>query len=568
MTTTDVRPPETAAGGTPPPGPGTLPRLGWRGGARFVWTQLTSMRTALVLLFALALAAIPGSLVPQRNISPVRVSEFLTDHPTLGPVYDKLGVFHVYTSPWFSAIYLLLFVSLIGCIVPRVGVYARALRSRPPRTPRYLSRLPAFSSAPLVGTDVDAAAVLERAAASLRRQHYRVDVGEDSVAAERGYLREAGNLVFHISLLFVLLGVAIGSLYGFRGSAVVVTGQGFANTVTQYDDLSAGAAFSDSQLKPFSVLVKSFDVRFETGAVQRGAARLFKAVLEVTEAPGEAPVTKTLEVNHPLNIGGTTVHLIGHGYAPRVTITDGSGKVTFSGPVVFLPQDGNFTSAGAIKAPDARPQRVAFEGFFLPTAVTDGSSAAPTSGFPDAYNPALFLNGWYGPPKVETGEAENVYSLDTTGMTQMKDAKGTPLRFALRTGESVTLPNGLGTLKMDGWDRWVKLQVGDAPGSPISLIAIGFAVFGLCLSLFVRPRRIWVRTRTAVDGGATVVEVGGLDRADARGGLSEDVAELAAELTGSGVTPVPASGEDDGGESSSDPPIDSSSTDHSQRADR
>ncbi|WP_375425943.1 cytochrome c biogenesis protein ResB [uncultured Friedmanniella sp.] len=534
------------------------------------------MRTALVLLFALAVAAVPGSLVPQQNISPVRVSEFLTDHPTLGPIYDKLGVFHVYTSPWFSAIYLLLFLSLIGCIVPRVGVYARALRSRPPRTPRYLSRLPAYRSAPVAGTgaDEDSAAVLERAATSLRRQRYRVDLREDSVAAERGYLREAGNLVFHISLLFVLLGVAIGSLYGFRGSAVVVTGQGFANTVTQYDDLSAGAAFSDSQLVPFSVLVKSFDVRFETGAVQRGAARLFKAVVEVTEAPGEAPVTKTLEVNHPLTIDGTTVHLIGHGYAPRVTITDGNGKVTFSGPVVFLPQDGNFTSAGAIKAYDARPQRIAFEGFFLPTAVSDGSSAAPTSGFPDAINPALFLNGWYGPPKAETGAPENVYSLDTTGMTQMKDAKGTPLRFALRTGETVTLPNGLGTLKMDGWDRWVKLQVGDAPGAPISLIAIGFAVFGLCLSLFVRPRRIWVRTSKG-DGATLMVEVGGLDRADARGGLSEDVAEFAAELSGSppDTGPPPdagphASGEDDAGEPSAGPVAPDPASDLSQKADR
>ncbi len=564
MTTTDLRPPETGAAGPPPPGSGSLPTLGWRGGARFVWTQLTSMRTALVLLFALALAAIPGSLVPQRNVSPVRVSEFMAAHPTLGPLYDRLGVFHVYTSPWFSAIYLLLFLSLIGCIVPRVGVYARALRSRPPRTPRHLGRLPAFSSSAVASTD--SAAVLEQAAASLRRQHYRVDLREDSVAAERGYLREAGNLVFHVSLLFVLLGVAIGSLYGFRGSSVVVVGQGFANTVPQYDDLSAGAAFSDAKLDPFSLVVKSFDVQFETGAVQRGAARLFEAEIEETDAPGATPVTKTLEVNHPLNINGTTVHLIGHGYAPRVTITDGDGNVSFSGPVVFLPQDGNFTSAGAIKAPDARPERVAFEGFFLPTAVGDGKSA-PTSGFPDAYNPALFLNGWYGPPKVETGEAENVYSLDTRGLTQMKDAKGTPLRFALRTGETVTLPDGLGTLKMDGWDRWVKLQVGDAPGVPISLVALAFGVFGLCLSLFVRPRRIWVRTRST-DGGPMVVEVGGLDRADARGGLTEDVAELAAELSGSGVTAASASGQDDVGEPSPDPRTGSSRTDRSQRADR
>jgi cytochrome c biogenesis protein len=61
-------------------------------------------------------------------------------------------------------------------------------------------------------------------------------------------------------------------------------------------------------------------------------------------------------------------------------------------------------------------------------------------------------------------------------------------------------------------------------------------VLGLCLSLFVRPRRVWVKVgRAGAEDAPTVVEVGGLDRADARGGLTEDVADLAAELAGPGV---------------------------------
>jgi len=550
MTDTQVREPATAPDApTPPSGPGAAPALGWRGGARFVWTQLTSMRTALVLLFALALAAVPGSLIPQRTVSPVRVADFIRDNPTLGPLYDRVGLFNVFTSAWFSSIYLLLFVSLIGCIVPRVGVYARALRARPPRTPRNLARLPAYARAD-VPADAD---VLDRAAAELRRRRYRVDVRDDgSVAAERGYLREAGNLVFHISLLFVLLGVAVASLYGFRGTSVVIVGQGFANNLTQYDDLQAGARFDESDLQPFGVVVERFDVAFETGPVQRGAARLFRAQVEVTDAPGEAPHAETLEVNKPLNIDGTSVHLVGHGYAPKVTIRDGNGDVAFSGPVPFLPQDGQFTSAGAVKAPDARPERLAFEGFFLPTAVTS-DGGAPTSGFPDALNPALFLNGWYGPPKVETGEPENVYSLDTTGMSEMVDAEGKPFRMALQEGATVELPDGRGSITMDGWERWVKLQVGDSPGVPISLLAIGFAVLGLCLSLFVRPRRVWVRLAERPDGGR-LLEVGGLDRADARGGLTEDVDELLATLTGAPAEPPDASPGPPERESSADAP--------------
>ena len=248
------------------------------------------MRTALVLLFALAVAAIPGSLVPQRRISPVRVSDFIATHPTLGPVYDKIGLFDVYTSPWFSAIYLLLFVSLVGCIVPRIVVYARALRAQPPRTPRNLSRLPGVRAAgDLVEDESDD--VLERAATELRRQHYRVRLVDgstgstgstgSSVAAERGYLREAGNLVFHVSLLFLLLGVAIGALWGFRGSSVVIVGQGFSNSVTQYDDLSAGGGSRLRRSSRSAWRSKNFHVKFETGdgpdrggaAVPRGRRR-------------------------------------------------------------------------------------------------------------------------------------------------------------------------------------------------------------------------------------------------------------------------------------------------------
>lgn len=82
----------------------------------------------------------------------------------------------------------------------------------------------------------------------------------------------------------------------------------------------------------------------------------------------------------------------------------------------------------------------------------------------------------------------------------------------------------------------MKLQIGDSPGAPTVLAAVAFAVLGLCLSLFIRPRRVWVRVSEDRDGVSvlevSVLEVGGLDRADARAGLTEDVAALAQELSG------------------------------------
>src|SRR6478752_8063503 len=121
------------------------PKLGVIGWLRWGWRQLTSMRTALVLLLLLAIAAVPGSLVPQRSSDPNGVTQYFTDNPDLAPVLDKFQMFDVYTSAWFSAVYLLLFVSLIGCIIPRTKHHFDALRARPPRTPARLNRLAGYT---------------------------------------------------------------------------------------------------------------------------------------------------------------------------------------------------------------------------------------------------------------------------------------------------------------------------------------------------------------------------------------------------------------------------------------
>ncbi len=487
---------------------------------RWLWNQLTSMRTALVLLFALALAAIPGSLLPQRPTSPVRVTEYIAKNPQLGGFYNSIGLFDVFGSAWFAAIYLLLFVSLVGCIIPRIGVYLRGFRAEPPRTPRNLGRLPAHLQLAATGSP---AATLDLAEKVLRERRFRVRRLDDSVSAERGYLRELGNLIFHVSLVFLLCGVAWGALFGYKGTTAVVEGQSFSNTLTQFDDFTSGGAFRAQQLVPFTVALNSFEAKFETGPVQRGAARVFRA--EVTSTADGVTTAKVLEVNNPLVLGDSTVHLVGHGYAVDVTVKDANGAVAFSGPVILLPQDGNFMSVGVIKAPYARPDRLAFEALFLPTAVETENGGA--SAFPDALNPQLLLNVWRGAPKEATGVPENVYSLDTTGLTQLKTDEGKPLRFMLAPGEIFDVPGG-GSITFNGWHRWVSLQVSSTPGLWLVFGSVLVAVAGLCLSLFIRPRRVWVR---ATDGAA---ELAGLDRTEGRGGLDD---ELVAVADGMGLAP-------------------------------
>lgn len=492
---------------------------------RFCWTQLTSMRTALVLLFALALAAIPGSLgpkiLPQRPNNPVLVNDFIAANPTLGPILDRLGLFDVYGAPWFAAIYLLLLVSMVGCLVPRIGVYARAVRSMPPGVPKRLDRLAGHASGQ---TELTASEALDAGQQWLVGRRYRVRRESSELSGEIGYARELGNLIFHISILGMLAGVAVSSLFGFKGSVIVTEGSAFSNSLSQYDDFSAGALFNSGSLKPFTVWVDSFDVAFERGTVQRGAARQFLVHARVAEGSG-TPQAAPIEVNTPLLTSSAMVNLIGHGYAPVVTVTGADGKVAYSGPVVFLPQDSNFTSLGIVKAPDARPQRLAFDAIFVPSQ-SKQLGVGPVSTFPDADNPMLWGTVWAGPPKVETGRPENVYALDKTGLTQVMDG-AVPASFRIAPGQTYTVPGG-GKLTFDSWERWTKLQVSSTPGLPLTYGSIGLAVLGLILSLFGKPRRLFVRVSEA--DGVRYAEVGGLDRAESRTGLGEAVTGLAAAL--------------------------------------
>ncbi len=492
---------------------------------RFCWTSLTSMRTAIILLFALAIAAIPGSLganvLPQRPNNPVLVNEWITNHPGIGPLFDRVGLFDVYASPWFAAIYLLLMTSMVGCIIPRIAHYAKAARAMPTGAPKVLDRLPARASG---STALAASEALDAGERWLLERRFRVRRQGDELSGERGYLRELGNLAFHVSILGVLAGIAISTLFGFKGSVIVPEGGAFSNNLSQYDDFTAGGLFDTGSLRPFTLWVDQFDVSFERGSVQHGAARQFLIHGRVADAAG-APQPTTVEVNHPVIEGGTMVNLVGHGYAPVVTVTDAQGHVAFSGPVVFLPQDGNFTSLGIIKAPDARPQRIAVDGIFVPSQ-SDAKGVGPRSTFPDLDNPELWGTLWEGPPKAETGRPENVYSLDRTGLTQVMDGAA-PASFRLKPGEKYTLPDG-STVAFDSVKRWTKLQVSSTPGLPLVYGSIALAVLGLLLSLFVRPRRVFARLSDA--DGVRLAEVGGQDRLDRTTGLDADVRGLANAL--------------------------------------
>ncbi len=531
------------------------PALGTLETLRWAWRQLTSMRTALLLLLLLAVAAIPGSIVPQRGVDARAVEAFQARHPDLTPWLERLGVFHTYTSPWFSAVYVLLMVSLVGCILPRTRLYLRTLRARPPRAPRNFERLPASAT---FETDADVETVLEVARETLRGPRLlptRIDVvraesgsaegagggagpwaaeGPGEVRAERGYLRELGNLVFHTSIVAVLVGVAAGALWGYRGAAIVTQGDGFANVLTQYDEFASGALFDTDSLPPFSLELDRMVARFWTEGPQRGAPRLFEASGTYRAGVDGPDEPYEIRVNHPLSVDGSSVFLVGQGYAPVVKVTDARGEVVFDGAVPFLPADGTYTSNGVVKVPEAQPEQLGFQGFFLPTAVSSGDEEASISAFPGAVNPLLGLFVFHGDLGIDDGLPQSVYVLDKEGLEQYKNPDGSNFRVSLSPGQTADLPDG-GTIEFVDLTLFARFQIASTPLVWLPLGGISIGIVGLVLSLAVRPRRTWVRARR--EGSRTVVEVAALDRVP-RDDLGTSLEDLLAQLrAGLGDTP-------------------------------
>lgn len=482
-----------------------LPELDSVGLFRYAWRQLTSMRTALILLLMLGVAAIPGSLIPQRTQNPIQVSQYFKDSPELAKWMDRFSLFDVYGSPWFSAIYILLFISLIGCVLPRTIEHFHAARALPPATPKNLSRMEHHSSWQATGGE------LEAARAWFKAKRFRILEKDGSISAEKGFARETGNLFFHLALILILLGISFSSLFGMRGEAIINVGERFVNTPTSYDTLNYGKLYKDGNLPTFLLTVDNFDAKYN---VETSAPEDYTLNISLLRDDSKVIEKKVIKVNSPMTIGNTRVYLQANGYSPVVTVRDSTGNVAFQGPVPFLPQDGNLRSIGAIKVPDAQPQ-IGFVGSFVPTYARDENGGGAVSVFPEALDPRLLLSAWTGDLGLDKGIPQSVYRIDTSTMQQIG-------LKTLKPGESFEYQGG--SITFEGYVQWVNLNFVADPGKQFALLGGIVAILGLLASLFTRRRRIWIRV-------GDQIEVAGLAK-NAAPGLEIEMKEFVQMLKG------------------------------------
>ncbi|MEH3136872.1 MAG: cytochrome c biogenesis protein ResB [Mycolicibacterium neoaurum] len=489
---------------------------------RNTWRTLTSMGTALVLLFLLALGAIPGALLPQRSLNAGKVDEYLADHPTLGPWLDRVQAFDVFSSFWFTSIYVLLFVSLVGCLTPRMLEHVRSLRAVPVPAPRNLSRLPKHHEVDIDGDASQLAAQVDERLKGWRRITRR-DGEVTEISAEKGYLREFGNIVFHFSLLGLLVAIAAGKLFGYEGNVIVIAngGPGFCSaSPAAFDSFRAGNTVDGTSLYPICVKVNDFDADY----LPSGQAVSFAANIEYQageDLQNDVWNDYRLEVNHPLRIAGDRIYLQGHGYAPTFTVTFPDGQ-TRTNTVQFRPDDPlTLLSSGVVRVdppagtypdPDERRKhQIAIQGLFAPTEFLHGTLLS--SSFPALNKPAVAVDIYRGDAGLDTGRPQSIFDLDPRLIGQGRLNK--EARVNLTVGQETRLADGT-TVRFDGAVPFINLQVSHDPAQVWVLVFALTMMGGLLVSLVVRRRRVWVRI-THASAGTVSVELGGLARTDNSG---------------------------------------------------
>ncbi len=218
--------------------------------------------------------------MPQRSLNAAKVDEYLVEHPTIGPWLDRLQGFDVFSSFWFTAIYVLLFISLVGCLTPRLAEHIKSLRAVPVPAPRNLCQAAeAPRAADTRRTRRQLADVHRRSAEGLAAQHPHDGDDGTEISAEKGYLREFGNIVFHFSLLGLLVAIAAGKLFGYEGNVIVIAdgGPGFCSaSPAAFDSFRAGNTVDGTSLYPICVKVNDFDADY----LPSGQAVTFAANIE------------------------------------------------------------------------------------------------------------------------------------------------------------------------------------------------------------------------------------------------------------------------------------------------
>jgi cytochrome c biogenesis protein len=480
-------------------------RVTLRQSLALVWRTLRSMRTALILLLLLALASVAGSLVPQWPNSPERVVRYQLDHPLIGALYDRLGLFDVFGSWWFALIAVLLFVSLVACLVPRTRAAFRSIRQQPVQA-REIDAFRLYEERVVSG---DPSRVIDGSRHILRRRFFRVardGEGRPALAAEKGTLREVGSLLFHWAFLLIVIGVIYGKGTGFTGKAVVVEGKTWVDAQANYDGQIRTGRFFDGNFTGIGIHLRGFEDTYR----RTGQPMDFVSHVDLLDPQGSLVDKADIRVNHPASIDGLDIYQYGFGWAPVVEVRQ-DGELIASEPITFV-QD---------TAPPGVPQlAMPWHGVLKLTSL-DPQVGITLELWPDSRAFLQLQQTGQPIPMLQAFEPFMRFSvyrgdlvdpsplgLDTAGLRRgARGIVGAGQTVDLRTGRAVA-GNAPGlTMSFPQLRQYSVLQVSRDRGVPMVFLAAILVLLGLLPALYTSRRKVWVRAES--NGSGSVLKVGG-----------------------------------------------------------
>jgi cytochrome c biogenesis protein len=428
-----------------------------------LWHVFISMRTGLVLIFAIALLTLVGTLlvqVPQGMLSDR--AAYTAWLETLRPKYggwtnvlDVLGFFNIFSSVLFRSLVALLSTSILACSVNRAPkLWKQAMHPRTMMSPGFYQHAALRSH---LAVDVDPAAAQSVVAGELKRAGYRTVVHADEagvdIYADKFRWGPFGTVFAHLSIILILVGAMAGAA-GFRDQSFVVP---------------VGSKVAVGNGTALAVQATSFsDTYYENGSPADYASTL------VLYDGGQVVQEQTIRVNQPMRYGDVTFYQSFFGAAAAIQIRDAAGTVLIDQgvPLQYVSNDGK-DSIGQLDLAD--------QGLMVLLVV-------PASGRLDS--------------TIKPG---------TLQLEVYKGAAQTMIGTQVVTpGKPVTIGDLSYTFVRE--QRFTGLIVARDPGAMFVWAGSFFLVFGVALVFFFPNRRIWARVRAAGDGA--VIEAGALTRHD------------------------------------------------------
>ena len=281
----------------------SLPNI-WRQYWRQLLSVLGDLRLAIVLLLAIALFSISGTVIEQGQSLAFYQSNYPEDPALFGflswKVLLTVGLDHVYRTWWFLSILILFGSSLTACTFTRQFPALKAARRWTFYTEARQFQKLALSAELETGN-------LNSLTALLEKRRYKVFQEGDTLYARKGIVGRIGPIVVHASMLMILAGSIWGALTGFMAQEMVASG----NTFQIKNIIDAGPLATPKILKDWSVRVNRFWIDY----TPEGGIDQFYSDLSVVDQAGKDVDQQTIYVNKPLRYRGVTIYQTDWGIA-------------------------------------------------------------------------------------------------------------------------------------------------------------------------------------------------------------------------------------------------------------